>query len=148
MRTLKIFKGAIVTLMLTLLIGCSDGLVSPLSSEKNPVVDNSNTELNRVPANEFQTVMTFKPGQSYTFRRNNTGINIFHTLSIKDSYKKGVEAIGYYGDIAFILNTDMKKFSATSITVQNQSQYVQELDIYLSGEVEYIDPGVKDVKSE
>lgn len=148
MRTLKIFKGAMVTLMLTLLVGCSDNFVSPISAEKNSGVDNSRAELKKVPANEYQTIMELKPGQSITFSRGNTGISAFHVISIKDANKKGFEVIGYVGDIAFLLQAESKGFTATSISIENQSQYVQELDIYLAGDVEIINPIIKHIKSE
>ncbi len=148
MRTLKNLKAAIVILMLSVIVGCSEGPVSPLSSESNSGTVNSNSELSKVPANNFHTTMMFKPGQRYTFNRSNTGINTFHALSIKNSYKKELEVVGYVGGLAFLLEPNTKGFTAASITIENKAASPSDLDIYLAGDVELIDPWVNDKQSE
>ena len=118
MVTLKSLSAAIVMLVLSVLVGCSDSILSP---ESNAGEINTAGNYSQVPADHFQTKLTLKPGEVRYFSRRNTGINIFHAVTVNDCYKNNIEVIGFSGDLAFFLECSLKGFSASSISIENKS---------------------------
>lgn len=144
MRTLKNLAAALTAVFIVILVGCSDEMVTPTSL----VQKDSGSEYNKVPANYYQAKLSLKPGEVQYFSRRNTGINLFHAIRINDCYKKSIEVIGYTGDMGFLLDCRLKGFSAAYISIENKSKDVADVEVNLFGDVEFIDPGVKDIKSE
>lgn len=142
MRTFKSIAAALTAVFIMVLVGCGDEMVTPLSSGQKSIKGES-----KVPANYYQTKLSLKPGQISYFNRSNTGINLFHAVRINDCYKQNIEVIGFAGDLAFLLDCRLKGFSVTTVSVENKSQDVVDIEVNLFGDVEIIDPGVKDIKT-
>ncbi|MEO8446043.1 MAG: hypothetical protein ABI528_01035 [bacterium] len=148
MRTLINLRAAIVIIVLSVITGCNNEDLSPVSSGNNTENLNSSAEVSAVPSNHFQKKIKLRPRQAVTFDRSNTGINIFTAISIDkcEMLKKNLEVSGYTSDTAFLLECQAKGFWAQKIIVENTSGRYIEMDINLLGLVDIvIDPGEKDV---
>lgn len=133
MKTIKALQITLAILVLTVLVGCRDEIVS--SPPQGP--DNKK-ELNaeQISSNNiFQAQIKIQPGQVETFNHLNTGFYTFNSISILNCPEKRniLEITGSMDDELLLLECSSKGFSAKSIFIRNKSSNTIEVNLILRG---------------
>ncbi|MEO8664761.1 MAG: hypothetical protein ABI462_04625 [Ignavibacteria bacterium] len=144
MYTFKIYRTAILMLVLSILAGCSDEITSPVTESGGHETAIKQEAQENLSTNFFHGKVLLKPRQSYSFSYENTGFYRFNAVSVTncEDIKNDIEVTGYMDDEAITLGCSTKDFWVKSITVTNISGHKTEIDIYLTGtKIRVSEPG-------
>ncbi|MBK8552120.1 MAG: hypothetical protein IPL53_14085 [Ignavibacteria bacterium] len=125
---------AVMVMLLSIMTGCSDQIVSPFSQSTGPDAVSNAPGIKKNP-DVFYSKITLKPRQAFTYSHKNTVFSSFNSISILNcgDAKSSVEILGYLNDVVMVLGCNSKGFIANSITIENKTQNSVELDVFLTG---------------
>lgn len=134
MKKIKSTVIAVMFMVLTIMTGCSDQIVSPFSQSTGPDAVSNASDIKKNP-DVFYSKITLKPRQAHTYSTKNTIFSSFNSISVLNcgDTKSSVEILGYTNDAVMILGCNSKGFIANSITIENKTQNSVELDVFLTG---------------
>lgn len=134
MKKIKSTITAVMFMVLAIMTGCSDQIVSPFSQSTGPEAVSNAPGIKKNP-DVFYSKITLKPRQVYTYSTSNTIFSSFNSISVLNcgDTKSSIEILGYINDVVMVLGCNTKGFIANSITVQNKTQKSIELDVFLTG---------------
>lgn len=134
MKALKMIQTAIAVIVISVLAGCSDQLISPTASNDTNNSVEINSAGNQAANNVFHSKIGLKPYQSYSFDYLNTGFFTFNSIWVADKeVKSKLEIFGYLDDEVIVLNEESKGFFVRTISIQNVTSKALEIDVTLSG---------------
>lgn len=134
MRALKMIQTAIAVIVISVLGGCSDQLLTPAASGDTTGSVEINSAGNQTANNVFHSKIGLKPYQSYSFDYVNTGFFTFNSIWISGREAKSkLEIFGYLDDEVLVLNEESKGFFVRTISIQNITSQALEIDVTLSG---------------
>lgn len=144
MNNFKQITAALLMMILSIITGCSDEYLSPLSSSGT----NKTFTSDEVPSTHFETVRELKAGETILFHKNNTGLTTIEAISIEqcDKLMQQLEVTGYTGDMGYVLGCDLKGFAVRTVMIRNISNRDVSINIHLYGKVEIIPDPVKKEK--
>ncbi len=135
MKTFKLLQIAVVTLVLSVIVGCSDQFTAPTSGGES--VSQSEDLLS---LNSFNTQIRLRPYASYEFNVANTGLEKITAIDVSfgpdletEQLFLDCENIAIYGALKH-LNCHGSGFNEKSITVKNLSSKSVTLNVALAGE--------------
>lgn len=142
MSNLKMFQAAIVIIVLSILVGCSDNITSSGetgSPKKGEGVNASETEESLPVIQSYRTQIRVKPHRTYTFDQISTGFDRFYSIDINNltvSTNTDKE-ISECGDILVYssqlskgsLSCHSKGFEVKEITVENTGSSFLDLNV-------------------
>ena len=148
MKTLKSATAIVTICILSILTGCSDQLITPVTQSTVSDLKLNTAEENIKDLLRYKSKISLKPNESYSYSYENTGFYSFKSISILNcgDFKSGLDISGYMDDQAIILNCNSSGFYVWSITIVNTTGEAVDLDVTLTGskkKVIYNNPPVK-----
>jgi hypothetical protein len=144
MSNLKMFHAAIVIMVLSIFVGCSDNITSSGetgSPQKGEGVKASETEESLPVIQSYRTQIRVKPHRTYKFDEISTGFDRFYSidinnLSVNINTDKEVTECGdilvYSSQLSKgSLSCHSKGFEVKEITVENTGSSFLDLDVTL-----------------
>ena len=150
MKTLKSVKAIAVICVLSFLAGCSDQLMTPATQSAGSDHNVITAEENIKDVLRYQSKISLKPNESYSFSYESTGFYSFNSISVQNcgDFKTGLDISGYMDDQAIILDCNSTGFYAWSITIVNTTGEAVDLDVTLTGSKKRVIHHNPPVKSE
>ena len=150
MKTLKSVKAIAVICVLSFLAGCSDQLITPATQSAGSDHNVITAEENIKDVLRYQSKISLKPNESYSFSYESTGFYSFNSISVQNcgDFKTGLDISGYMDDQAIILDCNSTGFYAWSITIVNTTGEAVDLDVTLTGSKKRVIHHNPPVKSE
>ena len=150
MKTLKSVKAIAVICVLSFLAGCSDQLISPVTQNTGSDHKINIAEENTKDVLRYQSKISLKPNESYSFSYESTGFYSFNSISVLNcgDIKSGLDISGYMDDQAIILDCNSTGFYVWSITIVNTTGEAVDLDVTLTGSKKRVIHHNPPVKSE
>ena len=135
MKTLKSATAIFIIFVLSILTGCSDQLISPVAQSSGSDQKVNIAEENTKDVLKYQSKISLKPNESYSYSYENTGFYSFSSISVLNcgDIKSGLDISGYMDDQAIILDCNSTGFYAWSITIVNTTGEAVDLDVTLTG---------------
>ncbi len=148
MKTLKSATAIMVICVLSILTGCSDQILTPVTQSSGSDLKVNIAEENKSDVLRYQSKISLKPNQSYSYSYESTGFYSFNSISVLNcgDTKSGLDISGYMDDQALTLDCNSTGFYVWSITIVNTTGEAVDLDVTLTGSkkrVIYHNPPVK-----
>ena len=147
MKTLKMFQIALVIIALSVLIGCSDQLMSPeISSTESKGLETLYPGSVKLSGDKFTAEIELKPYGSYTFDYSNTGfvkivsINAEIVTAKLPTFPECKNLIVYSSNSDLKLRCNSSGFSVKEITVENATGETVRISVTLTGRIRIIEP--------
>jgi len=150
MKTLKSVTAIAVICVLSVLTGCSDQLISPVTQSTGSGHNLNTVEENIKDVLRYQSKISLKPNESYSYSYESTGFYSFNSISVLNcgDFKSGLDISGYMDDQAIILDCNSTGFYVWSITIVNTTGEAVDLDVTLTGSKKRVIHHNPPVKSE
>ncbi len=125
---------AVLLIVLFIMSGCSEDVISPLSENGETGKAASDADAT-IDSKKFHSKISLKPRQTVEFHAGNTIFRSFNSISILNCgiTKSSLEILGYANDAILLLSCNSNDFFAYSITIENKTRSSIELDVFLGG---------------
>ncbi len=135
MKTINKVLLTAMILILTILTGCTENILTPNKEITGTGQKNDRAVHETRQVKGHQSKVELKQHEIFTLNYTNTGFYNFDAISVvnNSATQSALEIIGYSDDEAFLLGSNSKGFWVSSITIENKSPGNVSLDVYVTG---------------